>query len=164
MSLRPDLYKIHHHIPDHLKIEKAISNYTEAQQFNPSIVISAPYWNALCWYGSLHGHAADVINYCEKAVELQPESRDRRGLARALTGDIEGAIDDFQAFVDSFEKVQEFIDLIDKTEPQTDEQKLQFQKLKRLKKLKRQRQGWIDALRAGENPFTEEVLKSLLSE
>ena len=94
---------------------------------------------------------AEVINYCEKAVEFELEGEsweDSRGLARALTGDTEGAIDDFQAF----------IDWIDNTKPQTEDQKVQF------KEWKLRRQGWIDALRAGENPFTEEVLKSLLSE
>ena len=76
---------------------------------------------------------------CEKAVALAPkhgEIRDSRGLARALTGNTQGAIEDFQAFVDW---------------TNNDEQRLQ-------------RQGWIDALRAGENPFTEVEIKSLLEE
>ena len=132
------------------KIQKAINSYKEAEKFK-SAIIFADSWNALCWNGSLYNRAAEVIDYCEKAVELHPENgnlRDSRGLARALTGDTESAIDDFQAF----------IDWIDNTKPQTEDQKVQ------LKKWKRQRQGWIDALRAGENPFTEEELKSLLSE
>ena len=132
-------------------IEQAISAYAEAQKLNPTIRIPANAWNTLCWNGSLRGHAAEVINYCEKAVELEPENghwQDSRGLARVLTGNTEGAIEDFQAFIDR----------IDNTEPQTDADKVKFNKWKQ------QRQGWIDALRAGENPFTEEVLKSLLSE
>ena len=73
---------------------------------------------------------------CEKAVALEPENgwfRDRRGLARALTGDIPGAIEDFQAFVDWSDYEEQG--------------------------LKRQR--WIDALRADEKPFTPEVIESL---
>ncbi|MCL2939434.1 MAG: hypothetical protein MGU50_24370, partial [Trichodesmium sp. MAG_R02] len=56
-----------------------------------------------------------------------------RGLARALTGDIEGAIADFQVYVNWT----------------SNEEK------------KAQRQEWIKALQAGENPFTDELLKEL---
>ena len=118
------------------EVEKAIALYQEAQKLDPSLKISATSWNDLCWYGSLHDYAAEVMFSCEKAVTLAPEDggiRDSRGLARALTGNTQGAIEDFQAFVDW-----------------TDNNK------KRL-----QRQRWIDALRAGENPFTEEEIKSL---
>ncbi|AOX01187.1 hypothetical protein BJP34_18635 [Moorena producens PAL-8-15-08-1] len=79
------------------------------------------------------------MDACEKAVAKEPENggiKDSRGLARALTGDTAGAISDFQAFVD----------WIDDDE------------------LKAKRQKWIDELRAGKNPFTEEVLKGLLEE
>ena len=77
---------------------------------------------------------------CDKAVSLAPEEPvleyylDSRGLARALTGDTQGAIEDFQAFIES---------------PYTDEEE------------KAKRQRWIDALRAGKNPFTKEELESL---
>ena len=58
---------------------------------------------------------------------------DGRGLARALTGDIEGAIADFQVYVNWT----------------SNEEK------------KTQRQEWIKALQAGENPFTDKLLKEL---
>ena len=58
---------------------------------------------------------------------------DGRGLARALTGDIEGAIADFQVFV----------------EWTSNEER------------KAQRQEWIKAFQAGENPFTDKLLKEL---
>ncbi len=73
---------------------------------------------------------------CEKAVTLAPEDgmiRDSRGLARALTGDTKGAIADFQAFIQSSNDSEQ----------------------------KSQRQGWVNALSAGKNPFTEEELKKL---
>ena len=73
---------------------------------------------------------------CEQAVALAPDNgdiRDSRGLARALTGDVAGAIADFQTYVAWT----------------SDEQ------------LRAQRQGWIEALRRGENPFTPEVLEAL---
>jgi hypothetical protein len=61
---------------------------------------------------------------------------DTRGIARALTGDIQGAIKDFEAAITSTSNVLN-------------------------KKQKAQRQQWIDALRKGQQPFTPEVLKQL---
>ncbi|NEQ69542.1 MAG: hypothetical protein F6K21_29440, partial [Symploca sp. SIO2D2] len=120
------------------KIRKAIAAYKEAQKLDPNLKISAYDWNSLCWDGSLHGYAADVMFACEKAVELEPDNggiRDSRGLARALTGNKEGAIEDFQAFINWSGSSNEE---------------------------KSQRQDWIDYLRAGKNPFTPEVIKELL--
>jgi hypothetical protein len=79
-----------------------------------------------------------MLDACEQAVNgtskwEKAEYRYSRGLARTLTGNIAGAIEDFQAFV----------------EWTTDE------------KAKAQRQQWIEALQKGENPFTPEVLKQL---
>ncbi|NET59714.1 MAG: hypothetical protein F6K47_27260 [Symploca sp. SIO2E6] len=120
------------------KIKEAIATYKEAQKLDLNLKISADDWNSLCWNGSLHGHVADVMFACEKAVELEPDNgnvRDSRGLARALTGNREGAIEDFQAFIDWSDSSKEE---------------------------KSQRQDWIDNLRAGKNPFTPEVLEELL--
>ncbi|NEN96419.1 MAG: hypothetical protein F6K50_13015 [Moorea sp. SIO3I7] len=122
------------------KLTKALSLYKQAQQLDPNLDIDADSWNNLCWFGSLHGYAADVMDACEKAVAKEPENggiKDSRGLARALTGDTPGAISDFQAFVDWTWDDNE---------------------------LKAERQQWIDELRAGKNPFTEEVLEGLLEE
>jgi tetratricopeptide (TPR) repeat protein len=120
------------------KVEEAIAAYAEAQTFDPTLEIYAEAWNSLCWFGSLHRQAANpnVMAGCEKAVELEPENggcRDSRGLARALTGNIEGAIEDFQAYIAWINN---------------EEQKLQ-------------RQRWIDVLLAGENPFTPEEIETL---
>jgi tetratricopeptide (TPR) repeat protein len=96
-------------------------------------------WNSLCWVGSVRGHATDVMYACEQALTLTPGQkrfRDSRGLARALTGNTSGAIEDFQAFI-----------------AETDDREM---------KLRRQR--WVDALRGGQNPFTQEELKKLLLE
>ncbi len=111
---------------------------TEAQKLVPSLTINKDkVWNSLCWYSSIKGFAKDVMLACEKAVELEPDNegfRDSRGLARALTGNIEGAIEDFQVY-------------IDKTNDQIK---------------KEQRQGWVKALQSGQNPFTKQELDSLL--
>ncbi|MEI1378350.1 MULTISPECIES: tetratricopeptide repeat protein [unclassified Nostoc] len=94
------------------------------------------YWNALCWRGSLQKQAADVLPACDKAVAFAPEDgriRDSRGLARALTGNTQGAIEDFEAYI-----------------AQSDD-----------KDSKAQRQRWVKDLRAGKNPFTDAELKKL---
>ncbi|MCL2934883.1 MAG: trypsin-like peptidase domain-containing protein, partial [Trichodesmium sp. MAG_R03] len=117
------------------KVKEAIASYQKAEKIDPT-QISAFNWNTLCRYGSLYKKAADVMFACEKAVVLSPKDGDiidSRGLARALTGDIEGAIIDFQVFV----------------EWTSNEER------------KAQRQEWIKALQAGENPFTDELLKEL---
>jgi tetratricopeptide (TPR) repeat protein len=124
------------------KITEAISIYAEAQTLNPGLKISGLYWNSLCWYGSLLGNPADVIDACERAVRVSPERgdiRDSRGLARALLGNTAGAIEDFQAYVEST-----------------------LQPEKRLQRL-----NWIDALKAGKSPaqiFSEEEKKRLLNQ
>src|SRR5262249_17488061 len=58
----------------------------------------------ICWRGSLDGSAARVLPVCERAVALlpeRPETRDSRGLARALTGNATGAIAGFTAYIAS---------------------------------------------------------------
>ena len=90
----------------------------------------------------MHDRAADVLDYGEKAVELEPNQRiyiDTRGLARALTGNVNGAIEDFQAVLDSGH--------FDNREP-----------------LKQKRQRWVEVLRAGQNPFTSEEMEALRRE
>ena len=75
------------------------------------------------------------MNACEQAVVPDPGHGGRRnscGIARARTGNIDGAIADFQAFVDWTRNTEQ-----------------------------KQRQRWIDALRAGENPFTPEEIGTL---
>ncbi|MCH7489919.1 MAG: prolyl oligopeptidase family serine peptidase [Gemmatimonadetes bacterium] len=115
---------------------EAVAAYRIAQERYARLTITASDWNQLCWNGSLWGHAAEVMAACEKAVALAPDHggiRDSRGLARALTGDVAGAIDDFKAFVASTGNDRS----------------------------RAQRQDWIDALRAGRNPFTKELLDQL---
>lgn len=118
------------------QVSEAIAAFDEAQTLDPTLQISGEQWNTLCWYGSLHGQAASVLAACEQAVALNsdnPGYRDSRGLARALTGDTEGAIEDFQFFIDAGGFLSE------------------------------ERQRWIEALQAGQNPFTPEQLQRLMN-
>ena len=118
------------------KIEEAINLYNEAQKLDSDVEIDVETWGELCWFGSLNNQAQDVMFACEKAVKLKPNDlqiRWLRGLARALTGNYQGAIEDFQVLVESIE----------------DEEN------------KARVEGWIETLKKGENPFTSEVLKEL---
>ena len=122
------------------KIEQALAKFSEAQALSSEAKIVAKEWNNLCWHGSLWGHAADVLDACGRAVELERNNgriRDSRGLARALTGDYAGAIEDFQFFV---EWAQEY---------ELD------------KEYRVQREAWIAELEAGRNPFDAETLEEL---
>ncbi|MBD2232902.1 eIF2A-related protein [Phormidium tenue] len=117
-------------------VAEAVAAYRQADALNLKNSISADDWNSLCWDGSTYNQAEAVMFACDKAVALSPNDGgiiDSRGLARALTGDTEGAIADFQAYI----------------EWNNDEEE------------KEQRQGWIEALEQGKNPFTPEVLESL---
>jgi WD40 repeat protein/tetratricopeptide (TPR) repeat protein len=122
-------------------IKDALTAFRDAQKLDPK-QIDGESWNALCWDGSLWGHADQVLRAaCNEALRLEPGNphfMDSRGLARALSGKVHwpAAIEDFQAYVDQAED----------PEP------------------KSQRQDWIAALRKGKNPFSPDVLKSLRSQ
>ncbi|MBD2610955.1 ribosome assembly protein 4 [Nostoc punctiforme FACHB-252] len=118
------------------KFKEALAAYTAALKFDPKVQIPTSSWHAICWDGSLQKQAADVLPACEKAVAVAPEDgniRDSRGLARALTGNTQGAIEDFEAYIAQTQN----------------------------KDSKAQRQRWVKDLRAGKNPFTDAELKKL---
>jgi WD domain, G-beta repeat len=118
------------------KVKEALSAQAEAQNLDATLKIPAESWGTLCWFGSLWGYGRDVMKACEQAVTLASENagiRDSRGLARALTGNIDGAIADFQTFVEWTYNTEK----------------------------KSQRQRWIDTLRTGKNPFTAAEIERL---
>ncbi|MCB0043158.1 MAG: hypothetical protein KDE23_25900, partial [Caldilinea sp.] len=103
--------------------------------------------NALCWHGALRGAVGDVIEVCEDLPDSAGTSdpsvlamrHDSRGLARALRGNIEGAIEDFEVFAASGYNAQQAA----------------------------QRRAWIDRLRAGDpvnEIFDEATLEMLLQQ
>jgi subtilisin family serine protease len=120
------------------KAHDAMVMYADAKKLNPAVKISANSWNQICWFGSLNQQAKAALKSCDKAVALEPENGgylDSRGLAKALTGDMEGAIEDFQAFIDL---------------PGG--------------RNKEKRKEWISSLRSGNNPFTTTELENLRRE
>jgi WD40 repeat protein len=120
------------------EIDEALAVFSDMQKINPTMEKSV--CNKLCWLGSLWGYAAEVMHACEHAVELAPNNggvRDSRGLARALTGDYQGAVEDFQFYVEWGPK--------NYRSPHT----------------VRQRQEWIRAIKDGKNPFDSKTLEEL---
>jgi WD40 repeat protein len=124
-------------------IAAAVAKFEEALALDPKLEIDAGSWATLCWFGGLWGHAADALVACEQAVRLDPDNsytRDSRGLARALTGDLEGAIEDFEVYVEWLKKTD------------------------RYEAGANGREEWLAELRAGRNPFDEATLEALRSE
>lgn len=139
------------------EILEAIEKLSEAQSIDPELEILPEHWNIVCWNGSLSDQATEVMSICEKTVELSLESqkglyRDSRGLARALVGQTEGAVEDFEAFIDWIEISIENNDQV------SWEQKRQFEKIKA------KRLDWLNQLRNNTNPFTNEELENLYDE
>jgi len=127
------------------KIKEALAAYQTGQKLDATVTITGSNGNALCWNGSTRGFAKDVLSVCEIAVQAAPKDgniQDSRGLARALTGDVSGAIKDFEAYL-------KWIETADRSDKAA---------------LKVERQRWIEELRAGKSPstiFTKEVLEQL---
>ena len=64
----------------------------------------------LCLESALHGKAAEVLPTCDLAVQKFPEYEEAlyaRGIARSQTGDYEGAISDFEVFLEKINTTQE---------------------------------------------------------
>ena len=122
--------------------------YQEAQTIDTGLEIDAEIWDLLCWVGVLYNQAAEILFASEKATHSDPDwpiYRDTRGLVRALTGDLQGAIDDFE-FVTKKLSPGGYVSSHRSLSQGADEQ---------------QRQVWLEALRLGQNPFTPEVLEAL---
>ena len=117
----------------------ARADYEQAITLSPD---DASAYNSLCWFGSLLGHAEEVLEACDQAVALEPDDgdhRDSRGLARALAGDEAGAIEDFEAVIEWLKGEGTY-------EPGA-----------------YGREDWLVALKAGQNPFDQATLEDLLS-
>jgi hypothetical protein len=101
--------------------------------------------NSVCWLGALAGLGTVVLPACDQAVTQAQSaddisrSRNRRGLARAGSGNLNGAAEDFTAFVESASSQRHAAEVD-------------------------QRRVWIESLRKGINPFTPGLLDELRAE
>jgi uncharacterized protein YjbI with pentapeptide repeats len=129
-------------------IVAAVQNYKLAQTIDTGLEIDPEAWDLLCWVGALHNQAKIILFASDKATHSNPKFpifRDTRGLVRALTGDIQGAIEDFESVVEEisghsvFGSAYRFLGYED-TEMRT---------------------KWLEALRLGVNPLTPEILEAM---
>jgi tetratricopeptide (TPR) repeat protein len=91
------------------KIEEAIEAYNTADELDRTFFdnrANSRYPNNICWSAAMarvdFAKLKKVLPLCEQAVTLEhnaPGPRDSRGIVRALTGDIRGALDDETAFM-----------------------------------------------------------------
>ncbi len=122
------------------RYEQALADYIEAATLSPE---NPTFHDHVCWYGTLLGQPDQVMPHCEKAITLTPDEDyyyDGRGLARALNGNVAGALEDFRRVVESGTQTDLNLNLD-------------------------WRQDWIRRLEAGEDPsaiFDAEMLRQLL--
>jgi tetratricopeptide (TPR) repeat protein len=126
--------------------EQAELLYEEAGRLNPKLEENAEFWNNVGWWYSLGGHPERAVIPSENAVMLAAQDSsflgyclDTRGLARALTGNLAGAIEDYEAAMSS----QVYMAQED---------------------YKAKTREWVAAMRKGEQPITEQVLQELRKE
>lgn len=144
VTLLPDEVSGHYNLglalsksgPEHL--HEALSEFKKAYELVPD---SSGVNNALCWTHALMQQPQKAMPYCDKAVELDPSgaSHDSRGIARAQLGDFEGAISDFQYYLDHYQAVNPEAYAHDAPA----------------------RRAWIRALQQGRNPFDAATLMQL---
>ena len=94
---------------------------------------------------SLIGRAEEGLPYCERALSIDPDyglAYDSRGLAYALLGDYEKAVEDFDRFLEWLGTQSS--DTYDRYGPR--------------------RERWVESLSKGENPFDEAELLALREE
>src|SRR5262249_18596025 len=85
------------------RIISALEILTKVQRLEPAAARYADVLYRLCWFGSLWNAATEVMPTCDKAVALFPDNgiaHQGRGLARALTGNIAGAVEDFTMYLE----------------------------------------------------------------
>ena len=117
----------------------SLADLRRAQELSPR---QPDYNGALCLQLSVTGDPAGALPYCERAAESQPEglAGDGRGLANALLGRTDEAIAEFEAFLAWVEASPD-----DGCGP----------------RYSPTRAAWVEALRAGDNPFDAATLHEL---
>ena len=126
------------------KIEQALIAYKTAEEFYPELKIDSESWLTLCLRGTLNKQVNDVLFACENAVKTSTEkdeielAKGVRGIAKALTGNFDDAIKDLEILISN----PNILDY----------------------ELKTKFKQWIETLKKGENPFTDEVLEELKNE
>ena len=122
-------------------MDQALAAYQRAEQWNPDLPPSPYIENKLCSFGSLRNRVKDVLHHCDRAVAGAPGNgrfTHSRGIARALIGNLQGAAEDFRAYLEWAS------DQVGITE-----------------RMLARRSQWLQALESGRNPFDTSTLESL---
>jgi len=121
--------------------DRAIADFETALELKEGY---AEAYNNICWTYALEQQPEAALPYCQQAAALAPHPgiRDSLGLVHALLGDYETALAHFQAYVDWLASQPGDVgrDVLER------------------------RRAWIEALRAGRDPFTPVVLEELRHE
>ncbi|MBL9135553.1 MAG: TIR domain-containing protein [Verrucomicrobiales bacterium] len=128
------------HFRNSSKIAEAVSALAKAEEANPEEPVSAWTWDELCSRGIRHGQWKTALDAGERAVKADPNNgayRDHRAVARALTGDIAGALEDWTAYL-------AWAKAMNRPEEEVEQRKL-----------------WIESLRTGQRPRSFEELEVL---
>lgn len=142
-------------LAERYEISAAIETIARARSLDADMVVPGSVWSTLCWRGSLAGEARTVLSACENAIAEESEYGHHLlalGMARALSGDVSGAIGDFERYLDWQEEHQ--------WSAQAAFRSIRL-RVTSIEDFGARVSGWVDALRAGANPFTAEVLESL---
>jgi len=111
--------------------------------------------NNVCFAGGTDQFASLVLSACNRAVSLNPyngQYYDSRAVARALTGDRQGAIADFKFYMQWA------------TNQYLNAQGVSANVQAQYKHYVDERNGWIQKLQAGQNPFDIRALQALRAE
>jgi tetratricopeptide (TPR) repeat protein len=122
----------------------AIDDYRDALAFGLESDDAAGARNNICWFYALDNQADVALPFCEQAVEASHNASylDSRGLTYALLGEYDKAIADFEDALNEWTQSQN---------PQ-------------IQAIAAERQKWVEALREGENPITQEELTRMQAE
>ena len=118
---------------------RSISDLRRAQELSPNDVT---FNGTLCWQMAAIGDPDGALPYCDRAIAHDPsgQAREGRGLAYALTGRVEKAIADFEAFL-------EWVDASPKDSCRSH--------------YGPSRMDWIEKLKSGDSPFDTQTLRDL---
>lgn len=119
-------------------VEEAQSDFDAATKWAST---DGHVYTTICWYYALAQQPEVALPYCQKGIALGDSlgHRDVRGLTYALLGDYQSAITDFEVAIEWAEQQEDSAWQAKATV----------------------RKAWVTELRAGKNPFTEDLLETL---
>ncbi|MEM6501753.1 MAG: caspase family protein [Cyanobacteria bacterium P01_C01_bin.89] len=145
------------------KISAAWAEYEKAQKTAPHFGFPKRAWHMLCRFGGLYGQVdAKILNACNLSIGPNQSDNwryhDARAIARILSGDFFGGIEDLKQAQNLTQKELEAI------APQLDPNEPSPYFVDELKRTREEWERWLIQLQRGRNPISEEVRNQKLSE